>query len=714
MVEHVPLLALDAVAIDTETTGLDPAKVRVLQIGAIALRHGAIREDAVFERKLDPGVPIPPETTRIHGLDAAALRGAPPFATVYPELMAFIGRGTLIGHNIGFDLAVLERECALAGVAPPLNRLLDTRLLGELCFPRLGGFTLDKLASHLGLAIEDRHDALADARLTARVFLALIAPLREHGIRTQAEAEAACRQMTAVLDTYNRAGWNEPVRPKPSPEAVLGRIDAFPFRHRVRDVASMPPAWVAPEMTLGAAIAIMASRGISSVFVSAEAHALVEPIGIITERDVIRHVGGNGSASLERSVGALASRPLMTIPAEAFVYRAIGRMEQNHIRHLGVVDDGGVMVGALSARDLLRLRASDALALGDAIDSAGSIGELAAAWARMPRVARRLTDEGISAREIAAVISREIGALTRRAAIIAEEAMAHDGFGPPPRAYATLLLGSGGRGEALLIPDQDNATVFAAASAATPAADDAALAWFLRHGTIMNRVLDDIGIPLCKGKVMAGTPAWNGSLPAWQARIRGWTETTSPQDLLSVDIFFDFRFVHGDAPLAARLRKDAVSMASHALPMVKLLASQMQQWSPPIGLFGRLRTDEGRIDLKKGGLFPIIAAARCLALSHGIAERATTERLAALRAAKIGADQDLERLESAHASLMALILAQQIADIADGKPPTTLVDTRRLSRGELAALKSILSDLGAVATMVHDLLFTAAQHAPAR
>jgi CBS domain-containing protein len=698
-IEQHPLSALEAIVLDTETTGLDPAKARLLQVGAVLIRHGRLLDRPVFDIKVNPGVAIPPETTCIHGIDAAAIAGAPSYGAIHADLVGFIGGRVLIGHNIGFDLAILTRENGLAGTKPFWNHILDTRVLGEICFPHLGGFTLDKLASHLKIAIDNRHDALGDAVLTARVFVALTGLLKARGIRTLAEAETACRRMTAVLEDYNRAGWTEPVRPRTSPDAVLARIDAFPFRHRVSDVAAMPPVHLGPGDSLGAAVRLMAEKRISSVFVSSANEGLVEPVGIVTERDVIRLIGERGAAVLEAPLENLASLPLLTIPADAFIYRAIGRMERRNIRHLGVVDEAGRMVGALSARDLLRLRGSDALALGDAIDSAETTADLAGAWARMPKVARRLTEEGIEAREVAAVISREIGALTRRAAADAEAEMIALGKGPSPAAYATLLLGSGGRGESLLIPDQDNATVFA------ETADASAADWFVTHGAIMNRMLDEIGIPLCKGNVMAGNPAWNGSRTAWHERIRSWTETTTPEDLLSVDIFFDFRFVHGDATLAGALRDEALAMARNARPMIKLLADQIGNWSPPIGMFGRLATENNRIDLKKGGLFPIVAAARCLALSHGIAARSTSDRLAALRAAQIGADQDLEAMEAALGAIMELILRQQIADIGEGLAPTTLVDVSKLSRGELAALKEQLASLRDTPTMVHDLLF---------
>ena len=92
--------------------------------------------------------------------------------------------------------------------------------------------------------------------------------------------------------------------------------------------------------------------------------------GIITERDLLRAVARQGDAALAMPVEQFMSRPLAVVPADAFVYRAIGRMSRLNVRHLGVVDEAGCVIGALSARDLLRLRAGEAVSLGDEIDAA--------------------------------------------------------------------------------------------------------------------------------------------------------------------------------------------------------------------------------------------------------------------------------------------------------------------------------------------------------
>ena len=234
-----PLLSLDAVVIDTETTGLDPRQARVVELAGVRLSAGKPVADGAFRQLLRPaGQPIPAETTRIHGIDDAMVAGAPLFADVWPGFSAFLGRAVVIGHTVGFDLAVLKRECDLAGLPWIRPRTLDTRLLAQIAAPELAGYTLEQLAAWLGVDAVDRHSALGDATTTARVFLALVPKLRDHGIRTIAEAERACLALTSVLDDQARSGWIEAVeaprarRRGSDPETVRQlRLSASQPRH---------------------------------------------------------------------------------------------------------------------------------------------------------------------------------------------------------------------------------------------------------------------------------------------------------------------------------------------------------------------------------------------------------------------------------------------------------------------------------------------------
>src|SRR3712207_1118166 len=111
VVQATPLIAVEAAVIDTETTGLDPRQARDIEIGAVQIRGG--RLGVTYESLVAIEGPVPAAATAVHGLTVADLAGAPVFADAYRRLDAFVGGRIVIGHTIGFDLAVLRRECGL-------------------------------------------------------------------------------------------------------------------------------------------------------------------------------------------------------------------------------------------------------------------------------------------------------------------------------------------------------------------------------------------------------------------------------------------------------------------------------------------------------------------------------------------------------------------------------------------------------------------------
>jgi len=698
-----PLIALDAVVIDSETTSLDPAKARIVEIAAVRLVAGRVDTAHAFRRLVRPDEPIPAAAVAIHHIDDGKVADAPAFEQVWPELLAFMGETVLIGHSLGFDLAVLKRECQRAETPFRPLRTLDIRLLAQVVQPNLASFTLEGLSSWLGVEIKERHSALGDAVATAHIFSALVPRLREAGVRTLGEAMEACRTLTEALDQQHRAGWLEaPARIVA--ERTLSRIDSYPYRHRVRDVMRVPAKFVPAGTSIGDALARLMEERISSLYVSPQQNGRSGPpaakTGIITERDVLRAVFSHGGDALTMPVERAMSYPLAAVPADAFVYRAIGRMSRLNVRHLGVVDETGCVIGALSARDLLRLRAGEAVVLGDEIDVANDVHALGSAWAKLPAVVKSLLAEGVSARDVAAVISRELGALTRRAAVIAEGRMRDAGRGGPMCPYAVAVLGSGGRGESLLAMDQDNALVFA--DGAPGGAEDR---WFEQLGVHVADILHEVGVPYCKGGVMAKNPQWRGSLATWRERIGHWIGQSNPQSLLSVDIFFDMRPVHGDGRLCTTIWRDAFDAARGQLGFAKLLAEAAGGGESGLGLLGRFRTSQGRIDLKKVGLFRIVSTARALAIRHHVVERSTLARLAGIKALGIGAASDLDALIAAQETLLDLLLAQQTEDLERGRPPSNAVAVRRLSSRDRDRLRSALEAVGHIDEVMRGLLF---------
>lgn len=656
----VPLRSLGAIVLDTETTGFDTTKDRIVQLGAVAIDGVDVHDHDRFEEFVNPGMPIPAASGAIHGITDADVADARPAKEALAALERWMAGRVILGFSIGFDLAVIRAEYARFGEAWAPHRSLCVRHLSEIVAPNLPNTSLDTLAEWLGVEVEGRHNALGDALTTARVFSRMIPMLAEKGIQTLAQAERACLALTPRRDEEARAGWHEVVSGARLAHADVrdyARIDSYPFRHRVGDVMARPPLTVTAGTPVADALKTMVSRNVSSVFLEATAGEAGH--GIFTERDVLRALERAGTDALSAPVGDFAKRPLVTIDADEFLYRAISLMSVRGFRHLGVVDGSGALVGALSARDLLKQRAGDAVNLGEAIDHAETQSQLGRVWSALTPTVAGLAAEGVDARMIATVISRELRALTRRACELAERDMAKAGKGGPPVPYAMMVLGSGGRGESLLSMDQDNAIVFAEGAPGGP--EDQ---WFAELGSRVADMLDGAGVTYCKGGVMAKNAEWRMDVAHWREMVGGWITRSKPEDVLNCDIFFDICVVHGDAALGENLRMEGLSAASGVRPFLQALRANACDVGSAIGMFGRFKLDDGRLDAKRLGLMPIFSAARIAAIERQSPERATPARLATARTETNS--KVIDNLVEAHRILLEEMLAQQLRDIARG------------------------------------------------
>lgn len=692
-----PLFSLDIVAFDTEATDLDPRRARVVEIAAVDV----LGASEAFSTFVDPGLAIPAASTAVHGIDDAKVAGAPGFAEAFAAFLAHVGGRPVVAQSIGYDLALFEHEAARFGLPKWTPHALDTRTLAQLVLPRLPAFTLEILAETLGVDLGDRHRARGDAESCARIFRALVPLLRDAGIRTLAEAIEAMRRREDGPTGVVASVWTTPNQRTGAPEIdpALRHLDPFLFSRRIGEIMRPGAAFADPAETLAAAVARMAQDRIGSVFVGRDGD-VPQNLGIVTERDVMKALARHGAAALDRPLDAVASRPLETVLADAFLYRAVGRMNRLSIRHLGVVDSQGRVAGAVSMRDLMRSRLGGPVALGDAIEAAPDVQALGRAWAPLPPVAGALLEGGLDGRTVGAVIGREVGALTRRAAELAVEALAREGRGPPPCAFAVVVFGSAGRGESLLAFDQDNGIVFAHGDPGGP--EDR---WFEAMGRAMCDTLDMVGVPRCRGGVMASEPAYRGSLATWRARARTWVGRSRPEDLLSVDIVFDMRPVHGDFAMAEALWREMNALAHGSIAFLKMLADSGAEGAGGIvGLFGRIRTDAGLVDLKLHALKPVVTFARVVAIRLGLNRRGTGERLAGLIASGTGGLEDLQALDRLHALTMTLIARRQTEAIAAGQRPDNTVSISALGRADRDALVDGLRRTRIIPDLVRDRL----------
>lgn len=466
-----------------------------------------------------------------------------------------------------------------------------------------------------------------------------------------------------------------------------------PLAGRIAAAMQPPPPMLPPEAPLAHAVAAMAEARASALLA---VDADRRPIGILTEQDVLRRVAFR--AGPEAPLASAMTAPVIAIGEAEHLYRAIGLMRRHRLRHLVVLDEQGRPAGLLHRAETLAALAGGVLGHLDALAAQDSTGAMEQAKHAQAGLARALLDDGTPATEAVALVSAINLDLHRH---VLEMALAAQPA-PPPVPFTLLVMGSAGRGESLLQPDQDNGLVLGEYDDAGHAAIDT---WFRAFAEDFNARLAAVGFSLCSGHVMARNPLWRKRLDEWEHQFALWAERRSPVALLFAAIAFDFAPAWGDPAPAARLRARLGAILRARPALLAALAAKERELTVGLTFWGGFTDDEEgpgrRTDLKLHGLMPLVAAVRLLALRAGLAETGTAARIAVLQARGDIVPADARALQDAFARLMQALLAQQLADLAAHRTPGSLVDTAAMPAAERGLLREGLKAVRGFARVVH-------------
>jgi len=178
--EKTPAEQVRFVILDTETTGLDPRRDRLITIGAVAVRANEIVLADSFEAMLK--VAYNSSSVTVHGITREEAHVGLDEPEALESFLEYLRDGVIVGHHIGHDVATLNAGYERHFGFDLKNRFLDTMDL-TLCLQRDGafaggdevqGFSLDALCEFFGVAPHDRHTAGGDAFITALIFLRLL------------------------------------------------------------------------------------------------------------------------------------------------------------------------------------------------------------------------------------------------------------------------------------------------------------------------------------------------------------------------------------------------------------------------------------------------------------------------------------------------------------------------------------------------------------
>ena len=448
-------------------------------------------------------------------------------------------------------------------------------------------------------------------------------------------------------------------------------------RQRVEQLTREPALLCASDLTVSDAARQMVERGASCVLVQ-DGGTLR---GIVTDHDLRERVLAAGR-SADIPLSEVMTAPVVTVPAECRAVDAMLTMLDRGIRHVPVIAARGEMLGVLRDIDLLAVQARTPFSVRHEIARAADLAELQRAAARRDAILLALYDAGMNPAQISGVLTVVTEALIRR---LLELAAA-------PRTLTWLALGSHGRREAM------------------PSSDlDSAVAWEQDGEAARTAVADVLsGLAACgvhpdPHGATAGNSLFARSTAEWDERLEALlADPGREQELILLSLLCDGRVVSGGAADPF----DALRGAATEPRLQRLLLRVGLAPRPPTGFLRDLVVEHsgehrGRLDIKRGGLLPLVNLARYGGVAAGSRATGTVERLTvAEQAGTLPRDMAGTLLE-AFEMLTALRLEHQVDALRAGRTPDDYVDPRTLNplarrylRGAFRAIASIQRTLG--------------------
>jgi CBS domain-containing protein len=445
---------------------------------------------------------------------------------------------------------------------------------------------------------------------------------------------------------------------------------------RVRDLFFHPAVFMEANETIADAGARMKAANCEALFVREG-----EEAGIVTQTDLL-NAAVIDRRSIESPIGPFARRPIISVAPDDLVSTALLKMTKHNKQRVAVTENGE-FVGLLEDIDLLSFLAGNSQLVAGRIDRSSSVAELARAAQTIDPQIRMLRRQGVRVDivcEIVSDLNRHLHA--KLFSLVAPKSIRESG--------CLIVMGSEGRGEQTFRTDQDNGLILAAP---VPPAD------LQTFRTDTFDALEQCGFPPCPGEVMVRNPVWSKTLDEFRHDFSRWLALSDETGVMNIAIFYDATAMAGDADLLRTAEQALIDLMHGERVYLGRFARAIDAFPTPIGFFNNLVTSKAEgdaLDLKKGGIFPIVHGVRALALEKGLHETGTAARIA--RLGEIGAfePQFARELTEALYYLMTLRLDAQIAEAA----PTSLVKPHELSTME----RDLLRDAFQVVKRLREML----------
>ena len=456
--------------------------------------------------------------------------------------------------------------------------------------------------------------------------------------------------------------------------------DRLLFTTPVGELATKEVITASEDITIKEAAFVMFQHRISSLILLDQGGV---PSGIVTDRDLRDKVTAKGR-DVSGPVRDIMSVSLIKSEARDYCFEALLKMIRCNVHHLLIID-GGRLKGVVTNHDLMMLQGTSPLSIVREIESQQSIEGLVPASQKTNRIVELLIKEGAKASNITRIITEINDRLVRKILEIAEKK-----FGKPPVPYCWIVYGSEGRKEQTFKTDQDNAIIYE--DPGTRETGSAATEYFRDFAVYVNNALVQCGFPRCTGDYMASNPKWRQPLKVWEEYFSGWIITPTPEAVLQSVILFDFRPMHGDFSLAARLKDHLAQTLKKQDIFLAFMADMVLNLRPPLGFFRNFIVEKGgehkdELNLKFKCIAPLINIVRLYSLEKGITETSTLDRLDALRDSHPTLKEFGEELEHAFEFMSLLRVHHQFNRIQAGLEPDNFINPGKLGNLERKTFK---------------------------
>ncbi|NPA73255.1 MAG: cyclic nucleotide-binding/CBS domain-containing protein [Epsilonproteobacteria bacterium] len=398
-----------------------------------------------------------------------------------------------------------------------------------------------------------------------------------------------------------------------------------------------------------------------------------DDFGIITDSDIKKYFA-EGDCDINIKVKEIAKFPLITIDEDDFLFNALFLFTKHIIKRVGVTKEGK-LIGILEQIDLLSFFANQSHLVLVKIQKAKTVKELQKASLDYINIIKALNAKGVKIRYITKLIS-EINTkiFEKLFEMILPEHLKDE--------CCLVVMGSEGRKEQIIRTDQDNALIIQ---------DHMDKREFYPYMQDFTQKLIEFGYPKCDGNVMVSNEYWCKTKSEYEKEIHRWIEYPDMDDYMHFSIFFDSRAVAGDNSLIDSLKEmifDTVN-TNNDIYMAHF-AKLTTLFDTPVGFFSTFLKSSKIIDIKKGGIFPIVQGVRSLCLKYKIKAYSTLGRVEELKKRGIIDEKFAQEIQEAFGALSTIRLRSQLEQIKNGKTPDNLIDPNDLSKIQKDLLKDSL------------------------